>query len=114
MFQSLLIQCLCCKEFFKAHHNHLNAWTLQKEGSERYMDTDNKVMCALYVAVTSNKLSPTQRMVAEALTGQGLNVDTASVYSHTKSKEDAPRQRMYFFCKQHNSLFINFSHSHAL
>ena len=52
-------------------------------------------MCAPYVAVTSDQLSPTQRLVAEALTEQGLSVDTACVYSLKSSLVEPPRQRMY-------------------
>jgi len=59
------------------------------------MDAGNKVMCAPYVAVTSDQLSPTQRLVAEALTEQGLSVDTACVYSLKSSLVEPPRQRMY-------------------
>lgn len=107
LFQPLLIECLCFKAFFQTQHNHHSASTLQKEGSERYMDTGNKVMCAPYVDVNSPRLSPTQRLIAEALTQQGLNVETACVYSRKSTTVDPPRQRMY--SSKNTSLCLLFS-----
>jgi hypothetical protein len=70
------------------------AVNLQNEGANRYMDIGNKVSGFAYTAVNSNKLSPTQQMVLDAVTSLGLNVDTAAMFS-TKSNPAAPRQCTY-------------------
>jgi len=67
---------------------------LQCHGANRFMDEGNKVSGFAHTPVYSNKLSPTQQMVLDAVTSLGLNVDTASVFS-TKSDPTAPRQCAY-------------------
>jgi len=64
---------------------------LQRQQANRYMDSRNKVSGFAHIPVISSKLSPTQQMVVDAITGLGLNVDTATVIS-TRSRPDAPRQ----------------------
>ena len=73
---------------------HAKVVVLQREGTNRFMDLGNKVSGFAHVPVSSNQLSPTQQMVLCAVTGLGLNADTASVFS-LGSDPEAPRQRTY-------------------